>query len=401
MESAHILLAQRVREARERLDLTQKELAEAAGFAAHQIVSQIEKGERDVKAWELARLASALSVNIQDLLGPVPIARPVVLWRDLPSQGAGVKEAKFLERYRRFCFVQRVTGSLPHIQAPSLRLPILQMTFRDAAELADVVRSVLDLGDRPAYALLEAAESQFGIQIWYANLDHDGSAAAYVDSRGAAVLLSSVEPPWRRNFSFAHELFHVLTWDPEHPELIAVLKANRDLFDRNEKLANAFASALLLPAEPIREELRKAVAGGGLTHASLVAIAGDFCVSTQALLWRLVNMGVYRRDLVQALLGDPQLNALDAASRLGTWWDPSPLPRRFVYLCYLAWQQGHLSRSRLAEYLETHLADLDDCLAEYGLSASDIGQNIDLSGIADANCFSLEDEEWPVIVPSA
>ena len=73
MNSAHILLAQRLREARERLDLTQKELAEAAGFPDHQIVSQIEKGERDIKAWELATLASALSVNIQDLLGPEPI----------------------------------------------------------------------------------------------------------------------------------------------------------------------------------------------------------------------------------------------------------------------------------------------------------------------------------------
>ena len=185
-----------------------------------------------------------------------------------------------------------------------------------------------------------------------------------------------------------------------NPELIAVIKDNHDLFNRNEKLANAFASALLLPAEPIREELRKAVAGGGLTYASLVAIAGDFRVSTQALLWRLVNMGVYRRDLVQALLGDPQLNALDAASKQGRGGDPPPLPRRFVHLCYLAWQQAHLSRSRLAEYLETNLADLDDCLADC-IDSSDIGEGIDLSSIANANCFSLEDEEWPVIVPSA
>jgi len=57
MESAGTVLAQRVREARKRAGLTQEQLAEAAGFSAHQMVSQIEKGERDVKAWELANLA--------------------------------------------------------------------------------------------------------------------------------------------------------------------------------------------------------------------------------------------------------------------------------------------------------------------------------------------------------
>jgi Zn-dependent peptidase ImmA (M78 family)/transcriptional regulator with XRE-family HTH domain len=393
-------LAERLREARQRIGLTQAQLAEVAGFSAHQIVSQIEKGEREVKAWELARLAHALSVNIQDLLSDAPITQPVVLWRDPPQQRAGVKEAAFLEHYRRFCFVERVTGSAAHIRPPTLRLPVAQLTYRDAADLADAVRQGLGLGDRPAYALLEVAENHYGIQIWYANLDHDGSAASHVDDHGAAVLLSSAEPPWRRNFSFAHELYHILTWDPQHPEEIAALKAVRATFDANEKLANAFASALLLPGEPLRDTLRKALDGGSPIHAVLVAVAGDFGVSLQALLWRLANMGIYPRGQVQMLLTDPDLSALDAASRRGQWWDPPPLPPRFVRLCYLAWQGGHLSRSRLAQYLETDLAGLDARLDQYGLNEPALAEGVDLTSI-NAYCFSSETEEWPVTVPGA
>lgn len=397
MESLQSLLGQRVREARKRAGLTQPELARAAGFAAPQTISQIENGERDVKAWELVSLAKALAVSMQDLLRQEPFDQPVVLWREMPKAEAGLKEASFLNRYRRSCFVQRVTGMNANVPLPRWQGTLRQMSYAQAAGLAEGVRRSLELGDRPAYALLEAVEQRYGIQIWYADLEHDGSAAAHVDSAGAAVLLSSVEPPWRRNYSFAHELFHIVTWDPT---LIEEIKQDRALFERNEKLANAFASALLLPAEAVRTALKQAAAVGEVSYAMLVAIAGDFEVSTAALLWRLANMGILQRGMVQALLDDPALSAIDAASRKGKWWTPPELPARFVRLCYLAWQQGHLSRARLAEYLETDLSRLDETLGQYGLSEHGAGDEVDLS-FRGADCFSLEDEEWPVLVPSA
>jgi Zn-dependent peptidase ImmA (M78 family) len=272
------------------------------------------------------------------------------------------------------------------------------MNYQDAANLADAVLRDLKLGDRPAYGLMQAAEQRYGIQIWYTDLEHDGSAAAYVDADGSAAgQLSSVEPPWRRSFSFAHELFHIITWERA---LIEQAKRDQRLFDWNEKLANAFASALLLPEEPVRESVRQALAGGGVTYGALVAMAREFEVSTSALLWSLRNMGILPREAVERLLADPAFTAMDAESRRGKWWTPPPLPLRFVRLAYLAWQQGHLSRAKLAEYLNTNLATLDDELDQYGLSESQAGEELDFSP-NDAECFTLEDEEWPVLVPSA
>ena len=45
--------------------MTQQELAERAGFSAHQIVSQIERGQRELKASELFRIARVLHVDLE------------------------------------------------------------------------------------------------------------------------------------------------------------------------------------------------------------------------------------------------------------------------------------------------------------------------------------------------
>ena len=68
MSDLREVLAKRIRNARERLNLTQKRLAEEAGFSVPQIVHQIEKGERDVKAWELVNIAKALHLELSQLL---------------------------------------------------------------------------------------------------------------------------------------------------------------------------------------------------------------------------------------------------------------------------------------------------------------------------------------------
>src|SRR3990170_1317535 len=94
-------LATALREARQRLDLTQEELAKAAGFPHFQTISEIELGERDVKAVELAMLSRALHVPLNDLIsGALPPA-PTVLWRN-PPRRSKVTEASFIEKCRTY-----------------------------------------------------------------------------------------------------------------------------------------------------------------------------------------------------------------------------------------------------------------------------------------------------------
>ena len=76
------------------LSLTQQRLADEAGLPAPQVVSQIEKGEREVKAWELVNIARVLRMDIGELVREEePAARAPVLWREGPVQDRKVREA--------------------------------------------------------------------------------------------------------------------------------------------------------------------------------------------------------------------------------------------------------------------------------------------------------------------
>jgi len=90
------VLGKRIRNARIQLSLSQRQLAEEMGFSASQIISQIEKGERQIKAEELINLAKALHLDISQLLS-ADEAQPLapVLPDKYPERDTEVIEAEF------------------------------------------------------------------------------------------------------------------------------------------------------------------------------------------------------------------------------------------------------------------------------------------------------------------
>jgi len=127
---------------------------------------------------------------------------------------------------------------------------------------------------------------------------------------------------------------------------------------------------LLLPDTEIEEALRARVKENKIEYAGLVEIAREFGVSTVALLWRLKNLHYINSDAVQKLEDDSDFQQLDRNVRNGAWNMPPAIPERFVRLAFRAFQNGKLSRAKLAEFLKTSLLDLSDFLLEYGLDDS-------------------------------
>ena len=68
-EDFRAAFGKRVRELRDRLGLSQEELAERAGLHRNYI-GGIERGERNVAILNVARLASGLGVSIAELFAP-------------------------------------------------------------------------------------------------------------------------------------------------------------------------------------------------------------------------------------------------------------------------------------------------------------------------------------------
>jgi hypothetical protein len=106
--------------------------------------------------------------------------------------------------------------------------------------------------------------------------------------------------------------------------------------------------------------------------AELVALAREFGVSIETLVWRLCNLGCWDRDAsaVRQLLENPGLRELDRTSKRDEWWEPQGLPERFVQSAYSATLRGRLSRSQLATYLDCSLSSLTSCLSGYGIDES-------------------------------
>ncbi len=369
MDDLKLILGSRIRSARERLNLSQKALAEAIGFDSHQIVSQMEKGERDVKAWELAKLAGILKLEISSLLeSSEPLKEPMVLWRQKPMKEKEIKEAQFLKKCRDYHNLELAASDSPRSSLPNKKIDPERVDFQTVKYLAEEVSKQLNLGQKPSASIEKVLEDQYGVKIWYIDLGEDGSAASTVGPFGPAIMMNSSEPPWRRNYNFAHELFHLLTWESLPPEFLIEDAARFDLF---EKYANAFASALLLPADPIMNEFDARAKDNSISYSDLVDIARIFDVSTEALLFRLLNLKRFSKIEVEKTLKDENFREIDRSSMSGHWRDPSPMPERYVRLAFLAYRKGKVTRARLAEYLGTSLFDLDDILKEYGFSEND------------------------------
>ncbi len=358
-------LGERVKECRKRFNLSQKELAAQMGFNSFETISKIEHGERAIKAIELAKFARLFKVEISDLLvsPELPQLQNAFLWRKTPRAGRELQEATFLEICRQYSLVQELSGeaSLKRIpQAPVISVEALD--YSRVEILAEEMRRELNLGDRPASQLENTLQNSYGVKVWYQELG-EGSAACCYGEFGPAILMNRLEAPWRRNYNFAHEVFHLITWESFSPK--KVLK-KPNLWNKVEKLANAFASCLLLPSNVVLVEFRRREKDKKITYGDLVSLARSLDVSTEALLYRLSNLKLLSKEAVDSLLRNNLFRSIDRSTMAHSWWIPPTFPERFVRLAFLAFQKGKISKAKLAQLLNSSLFDLPSVLSEYG-----------------------------------
>src|SRR5579872_960888 len=96
-------IASRIREERENCGLRQEDVAKYMGWdsSKHSIVVDLEAGRRDIKAWELYKLAELFHIKVEDFfrsISKIKPPKPLVLWRKKPDETAQLKEKQFLQR---------------------------------------------------------------------------------------------------------------------------------------------------------------------------------------------------------------------------------------------------------------------------------------------------------------
>ncbi len=375
-------LSELLKKEREELGFTLKSVSKKMAFNNYQTLSSIEAGEREIKAWELAKLAKIYGRDIDYFLSfDSPQSEPIILWRN-----PGESKAQELIR-RKFTTICRNYQNLIEILeeadeadmvlkfAIDKRQLISLNSFQYVAKIASQYVDVLNLGCRPACSLVKILEEKMGIKIIYLPMEHNLSGGATIDQNfGMAILINSKDAPWRRNYDLAHEFFHLITWD--HFAKDEVYQGKDDKKSHVEQLADVFASALLLPEEEVRREFSAKSEDKSISYLNLVNIARDFSVSIDALMWRLVNLNLLKKEKVQDELQSGLINDIDKKQRKTDWaeTDKPHLSDRYISLTIRAFHLGRISKGKLAEYVDESYSEIPSFLLRYGY-----GENEDYS----------------------
>jgi len=206
-----------------------------------------------------------------------------------------------------------------------------------------------------------------GIKIIFLPIDYNISGGSTIDEDfGMAVLVNANDAPWRRNFDLAHEFFHLITWEDFVPEEIYQDKARGK--SRIEKIADVFAASLLLPEDEVRDEFEKRTEENSISYLNLVDIARDFDVSIEALLWRLVNLGLLKKENIQEELEKGAIKDIDKKHRHTDWAETEKphLSNRYISLAIKAFHLGKMSKGKLAEYVDEKYSAISSFLKKYG-----------------------------------
>lgn len=368
------LIGARVKALREERNLSQDELARIFGFKDRQTVSAIETGERRVSAEELLVAVQKLGASLDYFTDPFRlVGEGRFNWRQsgVPAAVLGAYERVAGQLIATFRTLGIEVGEKPPLERRALRLT-KSSRFEDAAEAGERFAAEHNLGDVPTARLAEVMESDLNILVLMVTPSHAGiSGAACRLPDLDVVLINRDKVPGRRHFDLAHELFHILTWDAMPPVHIEDVTETGGA-NRGEQLANAFASALLMPARIVQAAADWRTLGGDALIAQLNATGDRLEVTSSALMWRLVTLDLLAKSAALAVPADTIRNNGHPTGLFAESPAPKRPPlfsKRFVEIVARAVEEGRISIRKIATLLNLSVDDLGDLFAVHGVTA--------------------------------
>lgn len=337
-------IGQRLKIARETIGYTQKKVSELTGLGESSI-SEFENNEREPKFSQLSKLADVYKRSIDFFLTDSLPAEPIMLWRDGPTNEEELKETE--AEFRRLCQqyhklelctsdIRKAVFPQPDVVNPD------QFSWLQAESFARKVNNDLCLGDIPSTSLKRILEERCYVKIFH--LEFTGSAMSTISEEfGPAVLLNGRSVHWRRNYDLAHELFHILTWSFFRVK-------NKEPNEIEEKLANSFASNLLMPEESLKQRIAALIDKQEQAPLDRIDdLAREFGVSLDAMVYRISTLfRIKKEDTEQYLAAAKKLAEFHKQRESDR---PEKLPERYCDLAQRALRNGRLSLIQFAKYM--------------------------------------------------
>ena len=352
-------IGERLKKVRERLGLSLKDVSEKIGFNNYQILSNIEKGDRAVKVSELSKLCKIYSKDsIFFLQEEEPeVTEPLFAWR---AKSDSIKAKQIEEKVNlilsNYHMLEQVTGIETDLHFTPWEYKDSYLNYDDIEKKAEELIDKMNLGARPYKNLVETLEEELNIKVLFLDLEGSGSAISTKGDFGYSIIIDAKEAPWRRNFNLAHELFHILAINYFPLEEV---HQNNHYEEKPivEKLADAFASALLVPKKQLNIELGKRIKDNKISLIELVRIAIDFGVSTQTLLWSLVKTGKTQEERVRQITDSEEFKSINKEIREGTNVQANQFSNRFIWLGLKALKEGKISKGKFCNIFDITRAE--------------------------------------------
>lgn len=372
-------LGDRLKVAREDARLTQAASALAADMSRTTLVS-IENGQRRVRLDELRTLAKLYGKTINELLRRERIQVNLLpqFRRISQSENADVEHAvKLLNdlvqaeiELEQLLGVTRSTEYPP--ESPIRSGNAVQQAEEDAMNL----RRWLGIGLNPINDIFGILEMQLGARIYVRKLPSSISGLfAFDDNVGPCILLNANHPRDRRANTAAHETGHFIATR----RAADVLDESMSEGVREERYANAFGRALLMPATAVQQKFIDITAGASeLTRRHVIILANFFGVAREPLVRRLEELKLINKGgwdyftanggitnlQAEQVLGFPQVDEhLKDASR--------PVSLRMSLMAEEVWRRGLLSEGQLSRLLHLNRVELRTLVDGLGIEGDE------------------------------
>lgn len=286
-------VGERLRIAREAVKLTQAEAAAGISVARTTLVA-IEQGQRRVRIDELQQLAKLYNTSVNALLRSEAVFTDVAPKFRKLSEGSDISAehaAKLLSDLARAEVELENLLGVQHVRNYPPERPIMPGDVRAQAEQdAQEFRQRLGLGSAPIHDLVTLLELELGVRVYVRRFDGRISGLfVYDDALGACMLLNANHPRERRTATAGHETGHFVSTR----RLPEILQDDTVESSRDERYANAFSRALLMPARSVMQKFKELIAGSArVTRRHVIVLAHFFGVSREAMVRRLEELGL-------------------------------------------------------------------------------------------------------------
>jgi Zn-dependent peptidase ImmA (M78 family)/DNA-binding XRE family transcriptional regulator len=375
------ILGQRLADARKNRGITQDEAAKMLDCSRPTLIA-IEKGTRMPKRDEIYKLAAFYGRSVHE------IVRQGELLADLrPHLRAAAQQTKagdseidraiselqrFAEDYTRLERILNVPLRLNYPQEIQVGPNVDVVSL--AEDVAAQERQRLGLGDQPVIHLRSVLEIEVGLRILYEELPSSVAGMfAYSADYGGLIAVNRKHPAERRRATMVHEYGHLIT-DRYKPGIDYVKSLERKPV--NERFAESFAMAFLMPATSVRRRFNQVVNDSGdFQIADLCRLSHFYFVSVEAMTIRLENMNMIPKG-VREHLRESRFEVRQAVQFLDLKQHPiadDPFPDRYVFLAVQAYERGELSEGELASLLRRDRVAVREIVAKF-LTSSDISE---------------------------